>query len=140
MPEPSIIAGVIPTKRRSSFAISHSHWPNTSWYLGFCLAGLGFGLLSILLMDRMRGKLLGEIKMPKLKHQSGALFAFDLENTALVIFGNDWNWLLVVDLKAYLDSIAPRVKDEESKVNQRKAQALDPRLPISGMTAGGGER
>ena len=29
MPEPSRIAGVMPTSRVSASAMSHSHWPNT---------------------------------------------------------------------------------------------------------------
>ena len=29
MPEPSRIAGVMPTRRSSTSAMSHSHWPNT---------------------------------------------------------------------------------------------------------------
>ena len=56
MPEPSHMAGVIPTRRLSRSAMSHSHRPNTSWYLGplgldETAAGWGpFGLASILLM------------------------------------------------------------------------------------------
>ncbi|MCY1557947.1 hypothetical protein D9M68_948410 [compost metagenome] len=29
MPEPSRMAGVMPTRRSSAAAMSHSHWPNT---------------------------------------------------------------------------------------------------------------
>ena len=34
MPEPSRIAGVMPTSRESASAWSHSHWPNTCVKVG----------------------------------------------------------------------------------------------------------
>ncbi len=41
MPEPSRIAGVMPTRRLSCAAISHSHWPNTWVKVGLAgVAGL----------------------------------------------------------------------------------------------------
>ena len=33
-PEPSFMAGVMPTRRSSAAAMSHSHSPNTAEYLG----------------------------------------------------------------------------------------------------------
>ena len=38
MPEPSRIAGVMPTRRSSTAAMSHSHWPNTC--VKVCLGGV----------------------------------------------------------------------------------------------------